>query len=101
MSGVDQGIVIEASSAEQLHALDLIHVHGLSLADHPRPTPVDGGRVSLGGDATDVAIATLRARGCTPEHGCEIRVVESKEEKLRRWKTLDTQVDRGDGSDLR
>lgn len=91
--GMFQYVAIVAPSREELLRLDLINLDGVSLSDHPSTDKLADGRVSLGTLATDAAIATLCARGCTREHSCDILVIISKDQLLSRWKELRCDVE--------
>jgi hypothetical protein len=95
--GGDQYIAITVASQDELSQLDLVRLPGLSLPDHQTPDVAKAGRVTIGAYATDQAISTLCARGCTPARGCEVRVVSSKHEEMARWNRVRCQVDRGSG----
>jgi hypothetical protein len=88
-----QYIVIIAPSRDDISSLDLTHVQGISHPDHPSTDAVADGRVSVGTLATDAAIATLCARGCTHDRNCDIFVITSKEQLLVRWKQLQCEVE--------
>jgi hypothetical protein len=91
--GMFQYIAIVAPSRDDVLGLDLLHLEGLSLSDHPSTDKLADGRVSLGTLATDAAIATLCARGCTRERNCDILVIISKEQLLSRWNELRCEVE--------
>jgi hypothetical protein len=93
-----QYIVIIAPSRDVLSSLELTLIQGLSLSDHPSTDALADGRVSIGTLATDTAIATLCARGCTHDRNCDIFVISSKEQLLLRWKQLQCDIEPESGS---
>ena len=86
--GMYQYVAIVAPSRDEISRLELPHTEGLSLPDNPTLDQLADGRVSVGSFATDAAIASLCARGCTHDLHCDILVVTSKEQLLTRWKQL-------------
>jgi hypothetical protein len=69
--------VIVAPSVDEIYRLDLPHVPGLSLLDHPEAKRTADGRVAVTAYVTDEGRAALCARGCTASRSCEIRMIRS------------------------
>jgi hypothetical protein len=68
-----------------------------SLLDHPRAERDADGRVSVGGYASDEALAALCARGCTPDRGYGVRVIVTEQPQAERWDGLRCQLQRAPG----
>ena len=65
-------VAIVAPSVDEIYRLDLPHVPGLSLLDHPEAKRTADGRVAVAAYVTDEGRAALCVRGCTASRGCEI-----------------------------
>jgi hypothetical protein len=87
--------VLIAPSIAEIYRLDLLHLKGVWHVDHPRAQPTDDGRFAVGFFATDETLATLCDRGCVASRRCGVRVVESKQELLDRFRQLQCEVERG------
>lgn len=94
-AGADAIVALIAPSIAEIYRLDLLHLEGVSHVDHPRAEPTDDGRFEIGFFATDETLAALCDRGCVASRRCEVRVVESKQALLDRWRQLQCEVERG------
>jgi hypothetical protein len=93
--GVHAYVALIAPSIAEIYRLELIHLRGAWHVDHPRADPTPDGRFEIGFYADDEALATLCDRGCTASRRCGIRVVQTKQELLDRYRELECEVARG------
>jgi hypothetical protein len=74
-----QYLQIVVRSRDDISRLDLPNTAGVSLLDHPTADPRPDCRLGVGAYATSAGLATLCAHGCTPDRGCGIRVITTKQ----------------------
>lgn len=87
--GANQYVAIAAVSRDAIERLDLLHLDGLSLLDHPALERTADGRFEIAAYADRAAIATLCQRGCVAARGCTIRIVTSSDDLAKQWRQLD------------
>jgi hypothetical protein len=93
------GFTLDARDRDQLYAINLPNITGVTGLRDKVATLLPTGRVVSSGRATDAALDLMRARGCVPANGCNLTIASSAEEarEAARWSYLvHCQVDRGD-----